>query len=214
MKSPNIESLYASLDKSIKLAESYSEIDNLSFIIKACRLKPIDYIKNKSNNIILYRQWADEFGNTFNITKHKKIKIITGDLAAPHICTDIYYGLSILKISKMSKLLFIYAGKDDDNYDNCYLITFLGIDNFLRSYLYIYDEWRQISPLAIGITNLKNIVKKSDIKYYIKLKNKEKSILPCLTGQAWLTSLPASKEFTDIIRKEYPHILPLLTKDF
>lgn len=215
MKSPSIETLYASLDKHIKLAQSYSEIDNLAFIIKACRLKPADYMEYRSEKIVLYRKWFDEFGNSFNIAKNKKIKIIYGDLLnRSDICTDIYYGLSLSKISKMSKLLYLSIGKDEDTKDDFCNVTFLGLDNYLRSYLYMYDEWRQVSPLTIGMANLECIAKNLDVNYFQKLHKKENYVMPCCSPQAWLSFMPVSEQFIDVVRKECNYILPLFTKDY
>lgn len=217
MKSLNIESLYASLDKQIRLAQSYMEIDYLSFLIKACRLKPIEYLKNKSESLILYRDWADEFSNSISLTKNKKVKIILGDLAAQKlqpICSDLYYGLSILKISKMSKLVYLSIGKDEDTKTDCCLITFLGVDNYLRSYLFIYDEWKQVSPLILGQPNLKAIAKNLDLKYFHKLTKKENCVIPCSSSQTWLSFMPAGKDFIELVRQECDYILPLFTKDY
>ena len=47
----------------ILLVQSYTEIPELSFIIKSCRLKPYSYFfKEQSNKIILYSWWFDECG--------------------------------------------------------------------------------------------------------------------------------------------------------
>lgn len=215
MKSPSIESLYASLDKQIRLAQSYTEIAKLAFIIKACRLKPSEYMRDRSENIILYRHWVDEFGNSLDIKK-KKLVITIGDLSNkdPLVCTDMYYGLSIAKISKMSKLIFLSAGKDEDRQEDCCLITFLGVDDYLRSYLYLYDEWQQVSPLMLGVSNLMSIAKNSDIKYFTKLIKKENCVVPCLSAQTWLSFMPASSEFIDLVRQECNYILPIFTKDY
>lgn len=214
MKSPSIESFYANLNKQIRLAQSYTEIDSLSSIIRACRLKPTEYLSNRSKNIILYRHWEDEFNNSLSIKK-KKLIITTGNLInkKPIVCTDMYHGLSIAKISKMSKLLFLSFGKDEDKKEDCCLLTFLGIDNYLRSYLLLYGEWRQVSPLIIGVPNLKNIFKKIDIKYFIKLSKKENCVIPCVSTQTWITCMPASPDFIDLIRKECSYILPILRED-
>lgn len=216
MKSQNIESLYASLNKQIRLAQSYMEIDSLGFLIKACRLKPHDYMLNRSENIVLYKQWADEFGNSLNLIKNRKTKITIGDLSikTPPLCTDLYYGLSIFKISKMSKLIFLSIGKDEDTQEDCCMITFLGLDNYLRTYMYIYDEWQQVSPLMLGISNLIAIAKNLDLKYFCKLTKKENCALPCSASQTWLSFMPASKVFTQLIKQECNYILPLLTKDY
>lgn len=216
MKSQNIESLYASLNKQIRLAQSYMEIDTLGFLIKACRLKPYEYMQNRSENIILYKHWIDEFSNSLEFVKTRKIKITLGDLSikAPIVCTDLYYGLSIFKISKMSKLVFLSTGKDEDTQEDCCMITFLGLDNYLRTYLYLYDEWQQVSPLTLGMSNLVTIAKNSDLKYFCKLTKKENCVVPCLSSQTWLSFMPAGKDFTELIRQECNYILPLFTKDY
>jgi hypothetical protein len=114
----------------------------------------------------------------------------------------------------MSKLLHLSIGKDDDTQDDCCIVTFLGIDGYLRSYLYLYDEWQQVSPLILGVPNLLSIAKNSDLKYFCKLTKKENCVLPCSGSQSWLSFMPASKDFTELIRQECNYILPLFTKEY
>ena len=152
MRSPSLEFIHAKIEKSIKLIAAYTKNAELEFIIKACRLKPYDYIfKERKDKTILYDWWFDEFGNSL-ILNDKKISLIYNDLKLDKkkiVNTDLYFGLSLKKITKMSKLVYIIAGKDDDEYRDFYLITLLGIDDHLRSYLYMYDEWQQVSPLLM-----------------------------------------------------------------
>lgn len=213
MRSPSIEWLHAKLDKQIKLAQSYTEIEELEFIIKACRLKPYDYIfEERSDNIVLLRWWFDEFGNSFNISKKKQIKITHGDLRLDRekiTCTDLYYGLALDKIAKISKLVCLIAGKDEDLYQDCFLLTFLGIDNHLRSYLYWYGEWQTVSPLLMGMKALKLIENHKDIKYFHQVGNKENSAIPCVSGETWLSYLPPSQGFLDIVKRQYSWLLPI-----
>lgn len=213
MKSHSIEWLHAKLDKQIKLAQSYTEIEELEFIIKACRLKPYDYIfEERSDKIALLRWWFDEFGNSFNISKKKQIRIIHNDLRLDRskiICTDLYYGLSLDRVARMSKLVCLIAGKDEDLYQDCFLLTFLGIDNHLRSYLYWYGEWQTVSPLFMGVKALKLIKNHKDIKYFHQAGNKENSAIPCVSGETWLSYLPPSQGFLDIIKQQYNWLLPI-----
>lgn len=206
MRSPSIEWLHAKLDKQIRLTESYTEIDGLAHIIKACRLKPYDYIFNeRDNKITLHKWWFDEFGNSFSIVKNKNIDIVYNDLRLDRqkiVCTDLYYGLSIDNIVKMSKLVYLVVGKDEDLYQDCCLITFLGIDDHLRSYLYWYGEWQSVSPLLIGIKGLKYLANHLDIKYYLQIENKEKSTVPCTSEQTWISCLPAGPSFLSEIGKQ------------
>ncbi len=213
MRSPSIEWLHGKLSRQIKLAQSYTEIPELAFIIEACRLKPYDYLfDEKSDKITLYRWWFDEFGNSLTI-KGKKIIITANDLRLDKkkiVCTDLYYGLSIDRAIKMSKLIHLVAGKDEDLYQDCYLLSLLGIDNHLRTYLYWYGEWQQISPLLIGMKNLKLIASHLDIKYYLSVVNKENSSLPCASSRAWLSCLPISPAFVSEVNKQSEAMANLL----
>lgn len=206
MRSPSIEWLHAKLDKQVRLAASYSEVAELEFIIKACRLKPYDYIfDDRSDKIILYRWWFDEYGNSLELAKNKRIEIVYNDLRLDRkriVSTDLYYGLSLDRVAKMSKLVHLVSGKDEDVYQDCALLTFLGIDEHLRSYLYWYGEWQQVSPLIMGLRSLKTIANHIDVKHYHHLGNKENSAIPCISGEAWLSYLPASSAFLTDLNKQ------------
>lgn len=213
IKSLNLEHFYAKLDKPLALAESYSECSGLEFIIKACRLKPQVYLEERSPNIILYRKWIDEFGNSLNILKKRRVKITYNDLSIDNVaCTDLYYGLTLDKVASISKLAYICAGSEEDNYQPCYFLTFLGIDNYFRTYMYLYDEWQQVSPLHLGMENLKLIANKKDIKYYLSFNKINNMPIPCIKAQQWLTILPAKKWFFNIINKDHSMIAEILTK--
>lgn len=204
-KSLNLEHVHAKLYKQILLAESYTECKGLEFIIKSCRLKPLQYIENKSPNIILYKKWIDEFGNSLNLIKNKRIQISYNELAINRdklSCTDLYYGLSINKVAKISKLAYICAGVEEDFYQPCYMLTFLGLDNYLRTYMY-YDEWQQVSPLYLGMKNLKFIAGKRDIKYFLQSNKTKDMPIPCTKAQAWLSLLPINNDLMTILNKDH-----------
>lgn len=213
MSSSSIEILYSQLDKHIKLVEGYTEIKNLSFIIKACRLKPYDYIYDKkTSNIVLYKNWFDEFGNSLKIVKNNRIKIVLGDLSIKEgiTNTDLYYGLSLSKIIKISKLAYCCYGKDEDLQHDCCIITLLGLDNYFRSYLYLHDEWQQVSTLMIGLNNLKLLAKNLDIRHFQKLSKKENAPIPCISAETWLSFMPPSDELFALVEKECDYLIPIL----
>jgi hypothetical protein len=213
MITPNIERLYAEIRKQILLVQSYTEIKELAFIIKACRLKPHSFIFGKKDKrLILHKWWVDEFGNSLKVIKNKKIKIIGNDLSIPSnkiVCTDLYYGLPLDKIAKMSKLLYLCHGKDED-LQEYFFITFLGIDNYFRSYLNIDGEWQQVSTLLLGLKNLRALVRHVDIKYFLEFSNKEKAPLPCARAREWITFMPASREFLLVLKKHYDNAFSFL----
>jgi hypothetical protein len=204
MKSPSLESLYATLHKHLLMVESYTEIPNITFMFKACRLKPHHFFEKKNNKIVLYTWWFDEFGNSFKLLKNRKLQIIYGDLSIDKdklVCTDLYYGLELKKIAKISKLAYISCGIDEDMYQECILLSMLGIDNYFRTYLYLYGYWQQVSTLLLGTKNLKIIAKNLDLNYYKALSNVENIRLPCKEAQTWLTSLPIKEDFFQILEK-------------
>jgi len=213
MRSPSLERLHAKLSRQIKLAQSYTELAALEFIIKTCRLKPHDYVFGERDNTLkLHRWWFDEFGNSFILDK-KKIKIIYNDLRLDRkqiVCTDLYYGLSLERVAKMSKLVYLVAGKDEDLYQDCYLLTFLGIDDHLRSYLYWYGEWQQVSPLIMGVKSLQLLADHLDIKYFNQIGKKENSAIPCISGETWLSYLPPSESFVKLLGQQYETISHLI----
>jgi hypothetical protein len=206
MRSPSLERLHVRLYKQIKLVQSYTEIDSMEFIIKACRLKPYHYVfEKRDHRIILHDWWFDEFGNSLIIGKKKKVRIIYNDLRLDRkriVSTDLYYGLSLDAVAKMSKLVHLVAGKDEDLYEDCYLLTFLGLDDHLRSYLYWYGEWQQVSPLLMGMKSLQLLVDHLDIKYFNQIGKKENSAIPCISGESWLSYLPPSAGFLSEINKK------------
>jgi hypothetical protein len=206
MRSPSIEYLHAQLDRQIRLASSYTEVPELEFIIKACRLKPLDYIfEERNNKLILHKQWFDEFGNSLNILKKKRIQITYNDLKLDRkqiVCTDLYAGLSLERVAKMSRLTYIVLGKDEDTYQDCCLISFLGIDEHLRTYLYWQEEWQQVSPLLLGMKDLRALANKLDVKHFQMTENKEISAIPCLAEQTWLSYLPPSPAFLSELNKQ------------
>lgn len=209
----NLDALYIQLNKHMLLAQSYTEIPELFFIIKGCRLKPYEYIFEGSRKLVLHRWWFDEFGNSFKITKNKKIDIEYNDLSLDReqvVCTDLYYGLSIDKIAKMSKLVYICAGPDEDTHEESFFITFLGLDNYLRSYMYLYGEWHTVSPLHLGIKNLKLLARNSDIRYFLHFSNSKTLPIPCDHSESWISFMPPGEDFCTEVGKKYEKLLPIL----
>lgn len=206
MKNLSLDNLYIKINKHLKLIESYLEIEQLSNVFKACRLKPRSFIFGKRTyKIVLIDEWVDEYGNSLKIDK-KKINIKYNDISIDRqkiVCTDMYYGIDLSRVAKMSKMAHLMIGRDEDTYQNCYTITFLGIDNYLRTFIYYYDEWIQISPLYLGIKTLINIIKHHDITYSRKLNNKENMPVPCLDINSWLISFPLGDGFLSFVNKEH-----------
>lgn len=200
MKSIGIDNFYHKIHKHILLAESYTEIKNLSFIIKSCRLKPPSILESNDYELKLHNQWNDEFNNSLNILD-KKIKIAYNEIINNTISTtDLYYGLSLKKIYLLSKFMFFYSGQDVETHDNFIFIAMLGIDNFWRCYYVYGNELSNCSPLLMGAKLLKKIPDNLDIKYFKSINVSDSILIPCVNARAWLSFCPMHEDFLSEVK--------------
>lgn len=191
------EEYFEKIKPEINLVSSYLEDSDIKDLFIKCRLKPYKYNYSLNRKLILRRHWVDEFNNSL-IIDDKKIKIIENDLSLSEKdikYTDLYYGLSINKILKISNLLYLSMGKDEDFNQDCCVLTFLGIDNYLRTFTFYNGKLERKSPLCLGFKNLKKIIDNIDIKIYSKLIKKETIIYPCSQWDEWVISLPIHSLF-------------------
>ena len=106
--------------------------------------------------------------------------------------------------------MYLCAGLDQDTQQDCFFLTLLGLDNYLRSYLYLYGEWRQVSSLLLGLNNLKILARHTDIQYFRNLSNKKDWPIPCSSAQEWLTCLPMSSALLSDLRKQSDKLADVL----
>lgn len=191
-----IEEYYDKIMPEVNLVASYLEDPSVKDIIIRCRLKPYKYNAQFNRKLILRTHWIDEFNNSIYFN-NKKIKIVENDLTIDRQeirQTDIYYGLSINKISKISKKAYLVLGKDEDLNKDYANITFLGIDGFFRNFMLYDGEWNQYSTLSIGLDNLKKMVDNLNLVHFRSFDKKNKTF-PILDKQEWMTSLPVHSNF-------------------
>ena len=206
MTAYSIEHIHSKLDKQIRLVSSYTEIKSLDFIIRSCRLRPNKF-SLKKNFLVLEKWWRDEFQNSLIINKSPSI--IFNDLRLkPTVITDLYFGLSINNVTKISKLLCLIIGKDTENIQY-FLVSFLGLDNHFRTYLIIDGECQPISPLTMGLELLEIIDNHKGMTSYIKIDNLKHSIISCESEEVWLSYLPANGKFIELIKENYNLLAPI-----
>lgn len=209
MKNLNLKTFYDKIVRNLKVVLGYTEIKDLDLILRACRLKPYDYFYNKlKNKVVLHRAWFDEFGNSLHINQSKNIQIVYGDIKFLNQeinCTDLYYGLTMNKVVKISKLVNIIKGKYE-KYD-IYYLTFLGIDNYFRTFLVYNGRVMKTSSLIIGFDNIKTLWYSSNIRYFMNSKLKRNNIpSPCLRAESWTSYIPVHRDFHQIIDDEFPEL--------
>jgi len=198
----SLENLYILFDRQIALTSAWTEDPTLEFVIRACRLKPADMFEKYSEKLILHHNWIDESGNRLEIISKKKIKIHLNDLTINRktlVTTDLYENLPLSKISKISNLALFLLGVEEDSGSDHILVSFLGIDGFLRSFCYIYGELHKIPNLYLGYKLLKIIIENRDIKFFKELKIKESIVFPCSRQLAALSYWEPSKNFVSLI---------------
>jgi len=186
------EEYFEKIKPEINLVSSYLEDKDIKEIILKCRLKPYKYNAGFNRKLNLKTHWVDEFGNSL-IIEDKKINILENDLSLEDKnikYTDLYFGLSIDKICKISKMLYIAFGKDEDFNQDYYVFNFYGMDNYFRTFVIYNGQIERKSPLCLGIKNLKKIIHNLDVKIYNKLPKENGIIYPCSKWNEWITSLP------------------------
>lgn len=200
MRAPTIEQYYADIKKAIKFVGGYTENKKYEFLIKMCRLKPYDYDKKNT----CYYKWCDEWGNSLNFLSSKNIKIIFNDLTIDPltISTDLYEGLDLKKIIKISNIAFYSAGFDQETNQKIRVLSLLGVDDFLRTFVNYDNEWKIYPSLYLGIEALLFIVKRKRTNKHFLFRRQDHIIYPCVKRQAGITNLPASKEFLDMLQQQ------------
>ena len=210
----SLDNFYLKIDKHIRLVKAFTEIENLDLIIKSCRLKPYNFdYKIKYKKTYLCNEWYDEFGNLLTISKSKKIKISYNNIKLnnSYISTsDIYTNLDIKKIIKISKSFFIFYGKEEDSINDFIFITLVGIDNYLRSYIYYDNSWSRISSLYLGMYNMNILINNINTQKNFYVKNRKDFITPCKKGKAWISCLPPNEKLIKILDADSDIITNLL----
>jgi len=172
-----IEEFYDKINDHIITVGGWKDDPGIGSVIKMCRLKPYQMLTDKKDryNLKLHKHWVDEYGSSLFVLK-TKLKVVLDDLTIDRKllqCTDMYDGLSITQVSSISKL--VWATKDK-------MIGFLGLDDYLRVFVWLDGQWVKRSPLLLGIEALKQIVKHRDMGYAMTMDD------------GWLMKWPASKE--------------------
>lgn len=214
-KSLDIYSLYDKIDKSIKVLSANIRDPNMISLIKACRYKPLQFLKENKTNILLYNDWIDESNHVISFNKRKKSFSQFKDYyylgVDKNITTDIYYGLDIYKIHKISTRAYCVTGFSEiDDSLNIY-ICFLGMDNFLRAFWYFDNEWL---PAPTNWMNPKTILSllgfgKIDIKCRVMQAEGKFPFTPYMET---LLSVQHFKEDLEIF-DDMPEIKFLIAKD-
>lgn len=183
-------------------------------IIRICRLKPFNVVfapKDKDNVKFFYK-WIDEYGNSLNISRKKKITITLNDLSIKKeklSCTDIYEKLSINKISKISKLLYFLDGKEEDLLSKHNVLAFLGLDGYLRVRVFIYGEWKIFPPLYLGFETLLWIAENFNASIIKNNNDLNHVIFPCDAQEVWL-GYWRNEEFLEIIKQNNEDVFELI----
>ena len=179
----------------------------MEFLIKSCRLKPYNYYFNNSKNkIVLHRKWFDEYGNSFFLNL-KDVEILFGDvqmIGKNQALSDIYEGLGILQVKKISKLCCLLELTILEN--KVIYVSFLGIDDYLRTFV-INESVEKISSLYLGSSIIEQIYSNLDLKYFKTMKIK-KSMLPMHASSArgWISFMPMHSDFKKIINDNFEQI--------
>lgn len=192
-----VEEYYERIKPEVNLVGSFLNDPEIVEIILKCRLKPYGYNTRFNRKLFLRKHWVDEFGNSL-ILDGKKIKIVENNLEVDMDevkQSDLYFGLPLSKICKISKLMHLSIGTDEDFLEDCAVLTLLGIDDCFRTFCLYNGEVRRYSPLSIGLNNLRKLLRNMDVKIFNNLKNEGRVIYPCSKWSEWIVRLPINELF-------------------
>lgn len=196
-----LEELYARLEQHIALAVGYCEVPTLPFIIRACRLKPHRMLHQApKSRLLLHKQWVDEYGNSLYLEGANKLKVVLNDLSIDRsklISTDLYRGVPVEKISRISRLAVLLMGKQEDY---C-LLSLLGIDDHLRTFIWWRGRWEQCSSLLLGNRLLQYLSQNLELEGHQELEGDVLALHRSKKQGLWLTQWPPRQEFMSIVKE-------------
>ncbi len=212
MKITSLKTYYQNIIRNIKVLTGYTEAKYLEFLIKSCQLRPYDYhFNNVNKKVILHRKWFDNYGNSLNL-EGKEIKILFGDtcLVDKKISSlDFYENLDIIKTRKISKLMCFLDCEILGH--QIFLLSFLGIDDYLRTFCIIGDDVKKISSLFLGNLIIKQIFENIKEKHFKEIKIKKNIIPPgCNSAKGWIVALPAHTDFKSLVGKNYEQLTKIV----
>lgn len=196
----NLTEFYSKIEKDIRLIAAYVQLKQVKQIIPFCRLKPYQSVYQKHSHMTkLHKQWVDEYGNLV-IFKQKKMDVVRNDVALNKaIISDFYQGLSVDKISLISKLALIEVAKDDVSLQDYFVVSLLGIDNYLRTFVYLMGEWQYYPSCYLNFEVLRDIVTFSKMNNNFVQLNHTNVIYPTVFSKSWITSWPPNQDFVKIL---------------
>jgi hypothetical protein len=155
--------------------EKFTGINKLTDMFLACNIRP----SIKKNGFQYH--WRDDYNNTIEVVK-KKLKVTYNDINISADPKDQYLHLPIEKVSRISEIVYFLE------LNNTYIISFLGIDNILRTFIK-ENTWERIPSLMLGLDAIKDIIEYNDIISFIKLEP-HNGYFPFENGKAWISCNP------------------------
>lgn len=184
--------------------EAFFEIKNLKKIIEYCDL----YITHKKNKYLPAKKWNDAFHNQVILSKQNfQVNEFVTDQENNFISYDLYIGLDLNEILKITKTVMLVIGITEFNNINCYL-NCLCFDKKIRSYYLNDNEWMKVSPLHLGYELLNELIINEDTITYNVINYEHQILIPLFNQKIVLARYPFNKflfneipELNDIFEK-------------
>lgn len=198
MKNIDIEKFYRKIKGHLKLLTAYTDNPTLPKIIRSCRLKPHSIFEDGFEfTTKLENHWVDEFGNSLYLTS-SSMQLKLGDLSVnknARNCTDLFYGNSINVTGKNSKFALIAAGTELLSDNDFYLVSFYGIDEYIRAFIFTPPVWTRVSPLMMGTNTLEKFFSSINNKWVQEVDKKDLDfVIPFNMKKCITTSWPTKQD--------------------
>lgn len=162
-------------------------------MLNFCNLEP-DIIKYKYKFV---PNWSDHFGYTVSFENKKDPKILFTRIDK-NLNTDLYSGLNLNQILKITDKICIVKGNDSVLNKNITIYVCLCVDNKIRSFIDYNDKIEKISPLIIGYKNLYEFIKNKNTIHWITSTNNEIEI-NLENVRIYYSIYPIPKDLNDIL---------------
>jgi hypothetical protein len=174
------------------LTASYLEDKTVAEIIMYCNLEPKrerSYFEFKPNS-----SWVDSYGCQIYLKKNKKEVLFTNINLINNY--DIYAGLNLDQLLKITDKICIVKGIDEDFNKEFVYYNCLCVDKKIRSYLVYNEKIYKTSPLYLGYEALYEFIKNKNIIHWY---SKESNIfIPCLNQKIYYSCYPLPKDLLEV----------------
>ena len=204
----NYIDMYNKLEKCVQLFSIKNNCPDFSKIVYSCKLLPSNIKKQIiPKNATMYNEWYDEYNSS--IYYCSKLKVKQNNITVPTHSSDLYRNLPIEKMAKLSVAFYLCITQEEELKNEFFIVSLLGLDNHIRSYMYYDNSWINISTLSIGVNNIISLINYKTSMYVVIPDTDKPVYIPNVDKIQLIDKLPAQVYVQEIESYQQLHFLKL-----